>query len=111
MLAYCCVRPVGFDRRRRPSGEGKRSCSWRVWGAFNQGFYNLFLGIIALIGVGLVIGGQPEAGVALCLAGTGSMTAAALVLFVSSPRLRSSAIKQGTLPLLAVLGLIIALLI
>lgn len=79
--------------------------------AFNQGFYNLFLGIIVLIGILLVIAGRSGAGMALCLAGTGSMAAAALVLFVSSPRLRNSALKQGVLPLLAVFALIIALVV
>jgi putative membrane protein len=48
--------------------------------ALNQGFYNLFLAIITVIGI--VIGGLEYYGVglALILAGTGSMLAAALVL-------------------------------
>ena len=48
-------------------------------------------------------------GPALILVGTGSMLAAALVLFASSPDKRAAAIKQGTLPLLAVIATIISL--
>ena len=42
------------------------------------------------------------------LAGVGSMAAAALVLFLSSPDKRPAAVKQGTLPLLAVVVLVLA---
>jgi len=51
--------------------------------AFNQGFYNLFLAIVTIVGI--VIGGFEYYGVglALTLAGTGSMLAAVLVLFPS----------------------------
>ncbi len=47
----------------------------------------------------------PSAGLALLLFGVGSMLAAALLLFVTSPNKRSAAIKQGFLPLLAVVNL------
>ena len=52
--------------------------------AFNQGFYNLFLAIEVF----------------------GSMLAAALLLFVTSPDKRSAAIKQSFLPLIAVAALL-----
>ena len=53
--------------------------------AFNQGFYNLFLAIITIVGI--VIGGfgHYSAACALIFAGTGSMLAAAVVLLASSP--------------------------
>ena len=70
--------------------------------AYNQGFYNLFLALIAIIGTIFHFAGSPRVGLALALAGTGSMLAAALVLFLSSPEKRAAAIKQGALPLLAV---------
>jgi putative membrane protein len=71
--------------------------------AFNQGFYNLFLAIVTVIGIVWVVAGENAApGHALVLAGTGSMLAAALVLFLSAPDKRPAALKQGTLPLLAV---------
>jgi putative membrane protein len=77
--------------------------------AFNQGFYNLFLAIVTAIGIALHATGSDAAGAALVLAGTGSMLAAALVLLLSSPDKRGAAIKQGTLPLLAVVALAVGL--
>lgn len=70
--------------------------------AFNQGFYNLFLAIAALLGIIFVIAGQPVVGLTLVFAGVGMMLAAALVLVLSNPRMARSAIMQGGLPLLAV---------
>lgn len=77
--------------------------------AYNQGFYNLFLAIATIIGIVFVLVSTPAVGPALILVGTGSMLAAALVLFASSPDKRAAAIKQGTLPLLAVIATIISL--
>lgn len=75
--------------------------------AFNQGFYNLFLGVVAAIGIVLTASGHDGAGLALVYAGAGSMAAAAAVLFLSSPDKRSAAVKQGLIPLLAVAFLLI----
>lgn len=77
--------------------------------AFNQGFYNLFLAITAIIGIVLVTAGQTDVGAALVFAGAGSMAAAAVVLFVSAPDKRAAALKQGVLPALAVLALVVGL--
>ncbi|MFS0911301.1 DUF1304 domain-containing protein [Microbacterium sp. 179-I 3D2 NHS] len=71
--------------------------------AFNQGFYNLFLALTTLLGVGLVIVGANTVGVTLVFAGTGMMTAAALVLVLSDRRKARAAAMQGALPLLAVI--------
>ncbi|KTR85768.1 DUF1304 domain-containing protein [Leucobacter chromiiresistens] len=79
--------------------------------AFNQGFYNLFLAIVTLAGVALALFGAPTAGYALVFAGAGSMLAAAAVLLVSSPDKRGAAVKQGSLPLLAVLVLLVGLVV
>jgi putative membrane protein len=70
--------------------------------AFNQGFYNLFLAIMTVVGV--VIGGfgHHSAALALIFAGTGSMLAAAVVLLASSPDKARAAIIQGTFPLIAI---------
>lgn len=76
--------------------------------AFNQGFYNLFLAVVTVVGIA-VIGTSRPAGIALILAGAGSMAAAALVLLLSSPDKRAAALKQGTLPTLSVVALLIAL--
>ncbi|MCD1287388.1 MULTISPECIES: DUF1304 domain-containing protein [unclassified Brevibacterium] len=77
--------------------------------AFNQGFYNLFLALAAFIGIIVYATSSTAVGLTLVLTGTGSMLAAALVLLLSSRALRASAIKQGTLPLLAVAALLIGL--
>lgn len=78
--------------------------------AFNQGFYNLFLAIVTGIGIGFMAADRDDVGAALVFAGVGSMLAAALVLFVSSADKRPAAIKQGALPLLAVVALLLGLL-
>ena len=77
--------------------------------AYNQGFYNLFLAIVTIIGIVFMLVTASPIGPALVLVGTGSMLAAAIVLFASSPDKRPAAIKQGTLPLLAVIATVVAL--
>jgi putative membrane protein len=77
--------------------------------AFNQGFYNLFLAIVAATGVVCVVTGADAAGLALIFAGVGSMLAAALVLLLSSPDKARAAVIQGIFPLIAVVLLGIAL--
>ncbi|OZB78068.1 MAG: hypothetical protein B7X41_20370 [Microbacterium sp. 14-71-5] len=77
--------------------------------AFNQGFYNLFLALIAVAGIIGVLVGASALGAGLVFAGTGSMAGAALVLLLSSPDKRSAALKQGLLPAAAVLALAIGL--
>lgn len=69
--------------------------------ALNQGFYNLMLAAVTAVGIALWPISN-AVGTALVLAGTGSMLAAALLLGLSSPPHRSAALRQGTLPLLAV---------
>jgi len=67
--------------------------------ALNQGFYNLFLAIGVFIGLGLLVSGANDAGIALTLFAALSMVAAATVLVVSNPKLARAAITQGALPL------------
>lgn len=74
--------------------------------AFNQGFYNLFLAVITIVGI--VIGGLGWVGLALIFAGVGSMLAAALVLLLSSPDKARAAVTQGIFPLLAIVLLVLA---
>jgi putative membrane protein len=78
--------------------------------AFNQGFYNLFLAVVAVVGVVLMLLGHRNAGAALVLASVGSMLAAAVVLLASAPDKTRAAITQGTLPLIAVAALVVGLL-
>jgi len=77
--------------------------------AYNQGFYNLFLAIVSVIGIVFLFASDSAVGPALILVGTGSMLAAAAVLFVSDASKRRAAITQGTLPLLTVVATVIAL--
>ncbi len=75
--------------------------------AFNQGFYNLFLAVVTIIGVVLVAVGSPTVGLTMIIVGTGSMVAAGLVLLISSPGKASAALKQLSAPALAIIALLI----
>ena len=68
--------------------------------AYNQGFYNLFLAVGAVIGLFLHFGGPEQAGAALILFSSASMFVAAIVLTTSGPGKVRSALTQGTLPLI-----------
>ncbi|MBU2696900.1 MULTISPECIES: DUF1304 domain-containing protein [Pimelobacter] len=70
--------------------------------AFNQGFYNLFLALLAGGGAIVHLAGDETVGATLVLAGTGSMVAAALVLLLSSPDKARAAITQLAFPAVAV---------
>ncbi|MDR6504890.1 DUF1304 domain-containing protein [Arthrobacter oryzae] len=75
--------------------------------AYNQGFYNLFLALGALIGAGAVLLGQPMVGWTLIFTCCGSMLLAAAVLALTGRKYLRAAATQGTTPLLAVvLGLL-----
>lgn len=79
--------------------------------AFNQGFYNLFLAIAVFVGIAAFALGSDTVGATLVLVGAGSMLAASLVLLLSSPDKAAAAVKQGTLPALAVAPLVVGLLV
>ena len=102
-----------------------RPSTWKLFGlksqseaeivkpmAYNQGFYNVFLGVGA--GTGLIMIGSTnlaQAGFALALFAASSMVLAALVLITSSPKLARSAAIQGVAPLLGVIFLGLALVV
>ncbi len=78
--------------------------------AYNQGYYNLFLAVIAIIGIVLVVvADRNDAGWALVIAACGSMAAAALVLLSTGAGYARAAATQGTVPALAVLCAVLAL--
>ncbi|MDR6867620.1 putative membrane protein [Microbacterium resistens] len=79
--------------------------------AFNQGFYNLFLAIAVALGIALFALGHTAVGATLVFTGAGSMAAASLVLLLSSPDKASAALKQGVIPALGVIALVIGLMI
>ena len=76
--------------------------------AYNQGYYNLFLSVVAIVGIVLVVADRDDAGWALVIAACGSMFAASLVLLSSSGSVRAAA-TQGTIPALAVLFAVLAI--
>ena len=77
--------------------------------AFNQGFYNLFLAVVTVIGVAVVCSSATAVGAALIFAGVGSMLAAAVVLLASAPDKARSAVIQGFLPLIGIVVLVVGL--
>lgn len=77
--------------------------------AYNQGYYNLFLAVVTIIGIVLVAGDRPDAGWALMLAGCGSMVAAAVVLVTTGPGYVRAAATQGTIPALAIVFAVLAI--
>lgn len=77
--------------------------------AFNQGFYNLFLAILTVVGLVAMSTGATAVGAALVFAGVGSMLAAAVVLLASAPDKARSAVIQGFFPLIAVVLLVLGL--
>lgn len=77
--------------------------------AFNQGFYNLFLGLGAIVGIAL-LGTKSAVGFTLILFAALSMVGAGVVLFFSVKRSRRAAMIQAGPPLigacLVILGLV-----
>ncbi len=75
--------------------------------ALNQGFYNLFLALGA--GIGLVfIPINFWLGIGLVLLAAGSMFLAGVVLFISRPKSRVSALLQGLPPLIGLVLLVLS---
>lgn len=77
--------------------------------AFNQGFYNLFLAIAAILGIILFAAGSTTVGATLVFVGTGSMIAAALVLLLSDRSKTRAALTQMAFAVIAVILLAIGL--
>ncbi|HEX2145410.1 MAG TPA: DUF1304 domain-containing protein [Glycomyces sp.] len=71
----------------------------RSW-AFNQGWYNLFLALGALVGVA-VVRAEAAVGWTLIVFACGSMLGAALALVLKDRSMASAALKQGLFPALA----------
>lgn len=76
--------------------------------AYNQGFYNLFLGVGAAVGLVLVWTGSVDAGRTLVLFTTACMTLAAVVLTTTGRGYWRAALVQGVLPLLGFIAILAA---
>ena len=96
-------------RARRVFGTSPQEAEATRALAYNQGFYNLFLAVVVVVGIVLVAADHLAVGSALVLAGAGSMVAAALVLLLSDRSKASAARSQGLLPLLGVVALVVGL--
>lgn len=70
--------------------------------AFNQGFYNLFLALGAVVGLLLLGWGNPVAGKWVLLVALASMTLASIVLLITNRRMWRAALIQGVAPLLGI---------
>lgn len=68
--------------------------------ATNQGYYNLFLAIIAAVGAALLVADHTQVGAALVIAGTGAMAGAGAVLAITKP----SALRAGMMQALPALA-------
>lgn len=90
------------EKARSTFGMTKEEANNTKEMAFNQGFYNLMLAVETLFGVCFMFFGN-VIGKPLAIFGILSMFSAAALLFFSSPDKRSAAIKQGTLPLIALI--------
>ncbi|WP_349899052.1 DUF1304 domain-containing protein [Parafrigoribacterium soli] len=75
--------------------------------AFNQGFYNLFLALGALVGLAL-LGVSTTVAVTLMMFAALSMVGAGIVLFFSLPTSRRAALLQAGPPLVGTLFLLFA---
>ena len=96
-------------RTRKTFGTTAEEAETTKLMALNQGFYNLFLAIISVVGIVAIAQGCNGIGAALVFAGVGSMLAAAVVLLASAPDKARAAVTQGAFPLVAVVLLVIAL--
>ncbi|MGG7464437.1 MULTISPECIES: DUF1304 domain-containing protein [unclassified Plantibacter] len=76
--------------------------------AYNQGFYNLFLAIGALVGAILYGVGVQQAGFAIGLFSVICMFGASVVLLSSGPGRIKAALIQGTLPLITIVLYIVS---
>ncbi|MFZ1412287.1 MAG: DUF1304 domain-containing protein [Micropruina sp.] len=97
-----------FERPRTLAIFGVRResvAAIKPW-AFNQGFYNLFLGIEVAMGIALVAFGQAVVGTTLVAFGCASMVAAAAVLIATDRAKLRPAMIQGAAPLLALAALL-----
>lgn len=89
--------------RRLMVGRADVDDDVRLW-AFNQGFYNLFLAIGAVVGAVAWLAGADVVGRTLVIFTCTSMAAAGLVLFVSDRRLWRGSLGQSVPPLIALVA-------
>jgi putative membrane protein len=77
--------------------------------ALNQGFYNLFLAAMVIVGTALVLLDRPTVGVTLVMAGSAAMVAAGCVLVASDRSKARAAAAQAVPPALGIIAVAISL--
>ena len=97
------------DRARGVFGTTREEAATTRALAFNQGFYNLFLAVVTVVGIVLLGIGRTAVGATAVLIGAGSMVAAGLVLLLSSPSKARAALVQLGPPALGVAVLVLGL--
>ena len=75
--------------------------------AFNQGFYNLFLAVGIVVGLGLIAIGSKDAGEAVVIFACASMVLAGIVLLATSRAMIRAASLQAVPPLLAIIATVV----
>lgn len=91
------------DRTRAVFGTTPEQAAQTRQLAFNQGFYNLFLAIEVVAGIVAFVLGAAPVGIALVLAGAGSMVLAGVVLVGSDRSKARAALIQMLPPLIGVI--------
>lgn len=92
------------SRGRKVFGVPEADVETVAFSMYNQGFYNLFLGLGVLVGVvGSWRGWDPQ-GSTMVVYGCLFMVGAALVLVIARPAMARGAAVQGVLPLLALVA-------
>jgi putative membrane protein len=103
-LGIFYLESIAFSRptvRARFLITDDRQAEWVAPWAFNQGFYNLFLGIGTITGAIVWLSGKPYSGRSLVGFGCACMLAAAMVLLGTDRRMARGALAQGLFPLVA----------
>ncbi len=85
----------------------EQAAAIKPW-AYNQGFYNLFLGLAVVIGVVLLGAGHDVAGTTAIVFGCAVMLAAATLLAISDRAMARAALVQGMAPALALIAVLLA---
>ena len=107
-LLFFLMESVLFDRpavQRRFGVVPSEADAVRPW-ALNQGFYNLFLSLAVIIGMGLWLTGRTHSGQVVVLTGCMVMLGAGVVLACTDRRMRRAPAIQAVPPLLAVVLLL-----
>lgn len=94
---------------RRVFGNTEAEAATTAELAFNQGFYNLVLGLMVVVGFLLALIGHPIVGHTVIACGASAMAAAGVFLFSTSTTKRGPALIQALPPLLGLALLVLGI--